>query len=154
MISIFQKLLKLILCYRSDKKTCILKSVEGTSYYDDKLDDIEHPQYTLYGQVGDQDENHNFNKNLLNSIRTEKIYLFQRTKTQWIWFGRYTIKSKLFKTHPDKENNLRQIIVLQLQKYNPDHIHDHIQLPSIRKTIQLSTIDQLLITPKIKISRH
>lgn len=130
--------------YRSDKRTCILRSVDDTPFYADNLDDPEKPEYTLYGQIGDQDEKDLNNRNLLDPIRTEKIFLFRRTQNEWIWFGRYSIKSKKEKIHPDREGNNRKIIILQLEIYknvNP-------QFPVCqKKTIQLSLSEQKIITP-------
>jgi len=42
---------------RKAQKTTILRSVDGTPYYDDDLSDIDNPKYTLFGHDGDQDEN-------------------------------------------------------------------------------------------------
>lgn len=135
--------------YRSDKRTCILKSVDGTPFYDDNLSDPNHPQYTLYGQVGDQDETNMSNKNLLNPVRTEKIYLYRRTSTEWIWYGRYVIKSKYEKQHPDKDGVSRKIIILNLERYCP-RVHTPIMS---KKTIQLSLVDQQMITPSSTLRR-
>ena len=41
---------------RINKKTTILKSVDDTDYYDDDMNDINNPKYTLFGQNGDQTE--------------------------------------------------------------------------------------------------
>jgi hypothetical protein len=134
--------------YRSEKRTCILRSVDDTPFYADNLEDTENPQYTLYGQVGDQDEKDMNNRNLLNPVRTEKIFLFRRTKSEWIWFGRYNIKSKMEKIHPDKNGNDRKIIVLQLERYK--NIGNTIPFGKSKKTIQLSLSEQKYITPSRK----
>lgn len=130
--------------YRSEKRTCILRSVEDTPYYADNLENPEAPEYTLCGKIGDQDENHMNNKNLLNASRTEKIFLFKRTKNEWIWYGRYIIRSKFEKNHPDVNGNDRKIIVLQLERYKCEVENKPI---FSRKTIQLSLTDQRIITP-------
>ena len=52
---------------RPQQRSCILKSVDNTYYYDDNLDDINNVKYTLFGHNGDQSENERkFNAPLLN----------------------------------------------------------------------------------------
>ena len=114
---------------RQDTKTTILKSVDGTEYYDDDMSDINNPQYTLFGHNGDQDENEKrFNEPLLNRTKTEHIYLYRVQKdgkrTKYIWYGKYEIVEKIRKEHPGKDRNLRTIIVLRLKKLNPTNLLD------------------------------
>lgn len=111
--------------FNKDKCTSILKSVEGTPFYSDNLIDPDFPEYTLSGKSGDQNEKENtVNRNLLDPNKTRKIYLFQRTKTKWIWYGRYYIHSKYEKFHPGEDGIDRKIIILRLSKKNvySDHM--------------------------------
>jgi len=39
------------------KETAVLKSVDIVDYYNDDLSDINKVKYTLYGKIGNQDEN-------------------------------------------------------------------------------------------------
>lgn len=112
------------ICYRKNKKTTILRSVDGTYYYNDNLENINNPQYTLFGHNGDQDEKEpRFNEPLLNTSKTEKIYLYRVTKnkytneTHYIWYGEYKIINKYTKCHPGKDcEEERNIIILNLKK--------------------------------------
>ena len=63
---------------RVDKKTTLLRSVDGTEYYDDDMSDINNPKYTLFGHNGDQDETEKkFNEPLLNINKTQnKIRIY------------------------------------------------------------------------------
>jgi len=105
---------------RSQKKTALLKSVDNTAYYDDNLDDINKIEYTLYGQVGDQNEDEpKFNKPLLDIQKTKHIYVYRvipKIKEKYIWYGKYKITGKKTKIHKDKNNNDREIIILILEK--------------------------------------
>ena len=106
---------------RVDKKTTLLRSVDGTEYYDDDMSDINNPKYTLFGHIGDQDENEKkFNEPLLNKNKTEHIYLYRvvkkNGKTEYIWYGKYEIIDKNIKQHIGKDYNIRNIIILSLRK--------------------------------------
>ena len=102
---------------RINKKTTILRSVDDTYYYDDDMSDINNPKYTLFGHNGDQNINEQkFNEPLLNQNKTEHIYLYRVTKTEYIWYGKYEIIEKINKLHPGKDNNMRNIIILSLKK--------------------------------------
>lgn len=106
---------------RKDKKTAILRSVDGTEYYDDDLSDPNNVKYTLFGHNGDQDEaEKRHNEPLLNREKTENIYLYRvkkkGKKTIWVWYGQYVIKDKVTKRHPGKDGIERNIVVLSLVK--------------------------------------
>lgn len=104
--------------YRKNEKTTILKSVDDTYYYNDNLNDIKYPKYTLFGHNGDQDENEpKFNEPLLNQKKTNKIYLYRVTKdSNYIWYGKYKIIGKENQQNIGKDNTMRKIIVLSLEK--------------------------------------
>jgi hypothetical protein len=102
-------------------RTTILRSVDNTEYYDDDLRDIQNPKYTLFGHNGDQDEHEKkFNEPLLNTAKTEHIYLYRvkrhGKKTEYLWYGKYIIGTKYTKLHRGKDNKIRTIIVLSLKK--------------------------------------
>ena len=106
---------------RIDKKTTILKSVDDTYYYDDDMGDINNIKYTLFGHNGDQDENEKrFNEPLLNTDKTQNIYLYRvrkdGKKKEYLWYGKYVIIDKNKKMHIGKDNIMRNIIVLSLKK--------------------------------------
>ena len=106
---------------RVDKKTTLLKSVDDTYYYDNDMSDIYNPKYTLFGHIGDQDENEKkFNEPLLNKNKTEHIYLYRvvkkNGKTEYIWYGKYEIIDKNVKQHIGKDYYTRNIVVLSLRK--------------------------------------
>ena len=100
-------------------KTTVLKSVDNTNFYNDNLNDINEVKYTLYGPIGNQDENEKrFNKILLND--TEHIYLYRVTPINkkdknYYWYGKYEIKDKNTQDHPGKYGIMRTIIVLTLK---------------------------------------
>jgi len=106
------------ICYRKHNSTTILRSVENTYYYDDNLTDENNVQYTLFGQIGDQDEfERTCNEPLLNENKTKHIYLYSKTTDKrYIWYGKYFIVGKTTKQHVDIENNLRKIILIHLRK--------------------------------------
>ena len=105
--------------YRSERKTTILRSVDGTYYYDDDLKDPSIVEYTLFGQQGDQDEGEKrFNEPLLNPNKTEHIFLYRVKTDEYIWYGKYKIIDKYEKIHIDKNYEQRDIIVLILKKLN------------------------------------
>jgi hypothetical protein len=106
---------------RIDKKTTLLKSVDNTDYYDDDMSNINNPKYTLFGHSGDQNENEKrFNEPLLNKNKTEHIYLYRvmknGKKTEYLWYGKYTIEEKNNKLHPGKDKTIRTIIILSLKR--------------------------------------
>ena len=107
--------------YRVAKSAAILKSVRGTPYYADNLSDYDNPKYTLYGQYGDQDiHEKRFNEPLMNPNKTKHIYLYELykkgNKTEYLWFGEYSIDSHENVQHTDKNGIPRTIIVLSLKK--------------------------------------
>jgi hypothetical protein len=106
---------------RIKKKTTILKSVDNTYYYDDDMSDINNIKYTLFGHNGDQNENEKkFNEPLLNTNKTQNIYLYRvrknGKKTEYIWYGKYEIIDKHNKQHIGKDYIMRNIIILSLKK--------------------------------------
>tara|TARA_B100000767_G_scaffold150455_1_gene141662 strand:+ start:431 stop:865 length:435 start_codon:yes stop_codon:yes gene_type:complete len=106
---------------RIKQHTTILKSVDDTYYYDDNMNDINNIKYTLFGHNGDQDENEKkFNEPLLNSNKTQNIYLYRVKKfgknKEYIWYGKYEIVDKNKKPHIGKDMVMRSIIVLSLKK--------------------------------------
>lgn len=103
---------------RVDKKTTLLRSVDGTDYYADDMLDINNPKYTLFGHNGDQDEHEKkFNEPLLNKNKTTHIYLYRKVKkNEYLWYGKYEITEKNNKRHPGKDGIMRTIIVLSLKR--------------------------------------
>lgn len=106
------------ICPRPKQNATILRSVDGTPYYDDDLSDINNVKYTLFGHNGDQDVNEKkFNKPLLAS---ENIYLYRvkidGKKKEYIWYGKYEIVETTTKINPGKDGVDRNIIILSLQK--------------------------------------
>ena len=96
-----------------------LKSVHGTSYYDDDLSDPNNIIYTLFGQEGDQNLNDRFNKPLLN--RAKKIYFYsvnpKDKKNKYTWYGEYKINGPPSpKQHKDINGNMRIIYLINLIK--------------------------------------
>jgi len=106
---------------RPQQRSCILKSVDNTYYYDDNLDDINNVKYTLFGHNGDQSENERkFNAPLLNENITQHIYLY-RVKTvgsrkEYLWYGEYRIDDMETRPHIGKDYQNRNIIVLSLSR--------------------------------------
>ena len=101
---------------RPKQKTTILRSVDDTYYYADDLSDINVVNYTLFGHNGDQDENEKrMNEPLLNSTKTQHIYLYRKTRTEYIWYGKYEIIDINSQPHIGKDHNMRNIIVLTLK---------------------------------------
>jgi len=106
---------------RVDKKTTLLRSVDGTDYYADDMLDISNPKYTLFGHNGDQDEHEKkFNEPLLNKNKTTHIYLYRVKKNgkkkEYLWYGKYEITEKNNKLHQGKDGIMRTIIVLSLKR--------------------------------------
>jgi len=108
------------ICPRIKKKTTILRSVDGTDYYDDDMSDINNIKYTLFGHNGDQNENEKkFNEPLLNLNKTQHIYLYRvknGKKKEYLWYGKYEIVDKNNKIHTGKDKVMRNIIILSLKK--------------------------------------
>ncbi len=107
--------------YRSEKSTSLLRSVDGTYYYDDNLEDVTNVEYTLFGHNGDQNEKEaRFNEPLLNTNKTKHVYLYRVTmkdmKRVWVWYGKYAIVGKFVKEHEGKDYMMRNIVVLKLQR--------------------------------------
>ena len=106
--------------HRIQKKTTILKSVDGTYFYDDDLNDSNQVRYTLFGHNGDQDpDEKRFNEPLLNGDKTEHIYLYRVKKSRedkYVWYGKYEIVDKMVKQHIGKDYNMRNIILLSLKR--------------------------------------
>jgi hypothetical protein len=96
----------------------ILKSVDGTHYYDDNLENPEEIIYTLKGQIGNQDIYDRDNYKLLNEVRT--IYIFRvrgTTQKEWIWYGEYELHGGLTeKEHPDAAGQPRRIYQVTLRR--------------------------------------
>jgi hypothetical protein len=98
----------------------ILKSVDGTPYYDDNLSNPDTILYTLYGREGDQSLSEpKFNWKLLHETRT--LYVFRvtsGTKKSWLWYGEYTIGCEPIqpKEHIDMNGVLRTIYLLTLHR--------------------------------------
>ena len=106
---------------RIKKKTTILRSVDNTYYYDDDMSDINNVEYTLFGQIGNQDETEKkFNEPLLNRNKTHHIYLYRvkidGKKKEYIWYGKYEITGKYNKQHIDKNYINRNIVILSLKR--------------------------------------
>jgi hypothetical protein len=102
-------------------KTAILRSVDGTEYYDDDLSDPIHPKYTLFGKSGDQSlEERRYNKKLLDTSSIENIYLYRvckrNRKNVWIWYSKYRITGHFEKMHPGDDGIVRKIIVLKMER--------------------------------------
>lgn len=108
------------ICHRADKKITILRSVDNTYYYDDNLNNINNPIYTLFGHNNDQKEDEKrFNEPLLNKDKTKHIYLYRvlnNKNYKYEWYGEYKIIKKSKKNHIGKDYNYRNIILLHLEK--------------------------------------
>ena len=102
---------------RIKNKTTILRSVDGTYFYDDNLNDVNIIKYTLYGHEGDQNEcEKRFNEPLLNPEKTKHIYDYRKKENEYLWYGKYEIFEKNIKSHIGKDHIMRNIIVLTLKK--------------------------------------
>jgi hypothetical protein len=99
----------------------ILRSVDNTPYYDDNLDDMDNPKYTLFGHNGDQSvDERRFNAPLLNPEKTQHIYLYRMIrKNLYIWYGKYEIVGRNTQPHQGRDGTMRNIIVLSLRKIVP-----------------------------------
>ena len=107
--------------YRAIQNTTILRSVDGTEYYDDNLENVNQVEYTLFGHNGDQDVSEKkFNEPLLNANKTKHIYLYRvsyrNNKKNWVWYGKYEITGQKTKQHPGKDGVMREIVLLSLSK--------------------------------------
>lgn len=106
---------------RNKEKIAILKSVDDTPHYPDDMNDINNPQYTLFGHNGDQSPNEKrFNEPLLNKDKIEYIYLYRviknGKKTIYLWYGKYYIDEINYKLHPGMDKIIRTVIVLSLKR--------------------------------------
>lgn len=106
---------------RIEKKTTLLRMVDGTYYYDDDMSDVNNVKYTLFGHNGDQNENEKrFNEPLLDKNKTQHIYLYRvrknGKKNEYVWYGKYEIMNKNNKQHIGKDYVIRNIITLSLRK--------------------------------------
>jgi hypothetical protein len=105
--------------YRKENKTCVLRSADDAYFYDDNLENPKRVEYTLFGQIGDQDEEQKrFNEPLLNPDKTHHIFLYRVTSSpkKYIWYGKYKIVDKYEKLHIDKNYQERTIVMLVLEK--------------------------------------
>ena len=101
-----------------NKDITILRSVFGTEYYADNLEDYKNVIYTLYGPIGDQYEHEKcYNKKLLDKNISKHIYLYEvkqinSSKKQYTWFGKYEVlpDSKQILDHPGRDGKMRKII--------------------------------------------
>jgi len=107
---------------RRELQTALLKSVDDTPYYDDDLSVPDAIEYTLFGQIGDQDLNEKrFNEPLLNPVKVQHIYVFRQNKREktYYWYGKYQMIGRpMPKRHPDKNGVERTILVLNLMRIN------------------------------------
>lgn len=104
------------ICPRPKQLTTLLRSVDDTYYYADDLRDKNLVKYTLFGLNGDQDENEKrMNEKLLNATKTKHIYLYRKTSTEYIWYGKYEIIDINSQPHIGKDRNMRTILVLTLK---------------------------------------
>ena len=106
---------------RYNKKTAILRSVDGTNYYKDNLNNVNRIEYTLFGNIGDQNEEEpRFNEPLLNKKKIKYIYLYRvqpyAKNKKYIWYGKYKIIYKRKEQHIDKHKQIRTIIILTMEK--------------------------------------
>jgi len=106
---------------RIEKKTTLLRMVDGTYYYDNDMSDVNNVKYTLFGHNGDQNENEKrFNEPLLDKNKTQHIYLYRvrknGKKNEYVWYGKYEIMNKNNKQHIGKDYVIRNIITLSLRK--------------------------------------
>lgn len=103
--------------------TAILRSVDDTYYYDDNLDNMDNPTYTLFGHNGDQSiDERRFNEPLLNPEKTKDIYLYRVTpnrNNRYIWYGKYEIVGRNTQPHQGRDGTMRNIIVLSLRRIIP-----------------------------------
>ena len=107
--------------HRTEQKTTILRSVDNTYFYADDLSNPKLVMYTLFGHNGDQDPaEKRYNEKLINPKKSEHIYLYrvcgEKKEKRWIWYGKYRLISMGKKQHPGKDQNLRKIIILGLEK--------------------------------------
>ena len=107
--------------YYKTQNTCIIKSVDNTYYYKDDLTNINYVDYTLFGHNNDQSEKEPyFNEPLLNNNKTKYIYLYRvikhKSKSIYIWYGKYNIIDKKTEQHIGKNYLVRNIIILKLKR--------------------------------------
>jgi len=104
-------------------QTAILRSNDGNEHYPDDLSDFNNPKYTLFGPSGDQSIIGRFNATLLNENKIKHVFLYrvikEKTKKQYLWYGKYHIAGKNFKPHVGLDGNPRRVILLQLKRIHP-----------------------------------
>ena len=102
--------------FYQNQKTSILRSVDGTPYYDDDMSDPDNIKYTLYGPNNNQNKKEKkFNEPLLT--KSEHIFVYRKVqKGQYIWYGKYEIIDETSKLWPGKDGNMRIIIILLLKR--------------------------------------
>lgn len=96
--------------FKNKENVLFLRSVDGTSFYDDKFD--HEVMYTFYGQIGDQDPDDRYNKHIVTG---KTAYLYRVQGKTHMWYGKVKfgqIKSKLYQ---DRNGNLRTIYRVKLQ---------------------------------------
>ena len=71
----------------------------------------------------------------MNQNKTEHIYLYRVTKTEYIWYGKYEIIDRNVKQHIGKDYNTRNIIILSLRKIGVWNVKRC-------KTLHISTINE------------
>jgi hypothetical protein len=101
-------------------QTAILRSNDGTEHYPDDLSDINSPKYTLFGPSGDQSIGGRYNATLLNPNKIRHVFLYRviknKSKKQYLWYGKYNITGKTKKNHVGLNGNPRKVILLQLER--------------------------------------
>jgi hypothetical protein len=96
----------------------VLKSVDGTSYYDDDVTNRERVIYTGFGREGDQ-EMSGVNQKLLEATR---IWLYRviplgKHKKEYLWYGEYKIAGAPYvRRHPDINGSDRNIYLFNLKR--------------------------------------
>jgi hypothetical protein len=101
--------------YRKNRD-CILRSVDNTEYYFDRLKKPDICYYTLFGREGDQSKDEKrFNVPLLK--KSKRIFLYRVSRGKYIWYGEYILQKSLYKKqHPDINGNMRKIYLAKLYK--------------------------------------
>tara|TARA_Y100000816_G_C25613173_1_gene327822 strand:+ start:54 stop:494 length:441 start_codon:yes stop_codon:yes gene_type:complete len=108
--------------FKKKQKIAILRSVDNIDYYADNLNDPNNVEYTLFGHNGDQNEKEpRFNEPLLNSKKTEHIYLYRvrpNLNKKYMFYGKYAISGRIIKQNRGVNGIMRNVIVLKLTKIN------------------------------------
>ena len=102
-----------VIDYRKNGNVAILKSVEGTYYYNDNLSNPDLVHYTLAGKIGDQTETRR-NKSVLR-LGTN-IYLFEKNDRGYSWYGKYIIVDKYVTRHIGENRVMRNVIIIILKR--------------------------------------